>query len=327
MSKKNNDENPDGQELAVELDLETASNRAFEEAVEQFYQWSGEQPSVGALKIDNGWHTVTPLMAQDFLRRNVCNREPSLATIRKYYYSMHIDEWRRTGQGLVFNVEGKLNEGQQRCWASYFGKVSFPTYIVADAPVEVDLFAFYDDVKPRSAADALHTSGLDGFASYIAVAVQLAYRYENDALGVLKQPKIHKLNNREVLYYSRSHQSLTDAADLVLSNYGKAVSVIANKGVAIFFADRVIALYGDDALDRFLTPLGTGANLEEDSPILGLRNRLLSEDKINKERILALTIKAFNYFRDGVKLKKAGLYVRDNEKFPRLEPVKVEGTE
>jgi hypothetical protein len=316
MNKNTNDKEV---QLAVELDLEKASNRAFEEAVAALYAWSAEQEPVGPLNKVSGWYRVDPLTAQDFLRRNVCNREPSLATVRRYLYDMQNDNWRKTGQGLVFNTAGKLNEGQQRLWACYFGKVSFETFIVTDAPEDADLFAYYDDVKPRSAADALHTSGLNGVAKHIAVAVQLSHRYEHEALAILKQPKIHRLNNREVLYYSRTHPTLNETAHLILSNYGKAVSVIGDKGVAIFFSDKVISLFGEERLDAFLVPLGSGANLEENSPIIGLRNRLFAEEKINRERILALTIKAFNYFQQGTKLSKRGLYVADNEKFPRLE--------
>ena len=130
-------------------------------------------------------------MMQDFLRRNVCNRRPSLATVAKYHYSMTTGDWRKTGQGLVFDLSGKMNEGQQRGWSCYFGQVSFDTYIVTDAPVEPDLFAYYDDIKRRSEGDALYTSGLDGIASHLAAAVLLSYRYENHAIEIHKQPKIH----------------------------------------------------------------------------------------------------------------------------------------
>jgi hypothetical protein len=213
-----------------------------------------------------------------------------------------------------------MNEGQQRCLASYFGGHTFTTYIVVDAPVEADMFAYYDDVKPRTAKDALQTSGLDGIAASIASAVNLSWRYEQGAIEIFKQPKIHRPNNREVLAYSRSHIELADAAHLILPTYGKAVSLIKHKGVAIVFAERVIALYGNRALDEFFIPLGSGANLDEGSPILGLRTRLLTEERISKERCLALIIKAFNYFRAGRTLPKAGLYVKDNERFPTLEP-------
>ena len=318
---KNNNGQP---QYAVELDLTTASNAAFHEAIAKFYDWSRLQPPVGPLGIPNGWYRVTPLpLAQDFLRRNECNRTPSLVTVKKYHYSMITEDWRKTGQGLVFDETGKMNEGQQRCLASYFGKVSFDTYIVGDVPVQTDAFAYYDDVKPRSAADALHTSGLDGLATYMTIAIFLSHRYDSRVLDVFKRSKgFHKLNNREVLAYSRAHSSLTDTGHFIVATYSKALSLIGDKGVTIFFCDRVIANYGKDVLENFLLPLGTGANLAEDSPILALRTRLLLEgEDVSRERKLALLIKAFRYFQSGKKVTKQGLFVRDNEKFPRIEPV------
>ena len=226
-------------------------------------------------------------------------------------------QWHRTGQGLVFNVAGRLNEGQQRCWASYFSKSSFETFIVADAPDEVDLFAYYDDNAPRTEGDALHTSGLNSFSTPLAQAVHLAWRYENDVLGVFKQPKVQKLNKREVLLYARAHQSLTETGHLVFPTYGKAVSVIDHKGVTLVFSDLVIATHGEKTLNEFFVALGSGANLDENSPILGLRTRLLANE-VDKERKLALLIKAFNYHIEGRTLGKKGLYVADNEPFPKI---------
>jgi len=91
----------------------------------------------------------------------------------------------------------------------------------------------------------------------------------------------------------------------------------------VFFAWKVTAIYGVTVLEDFLFPLGTGANLPEDSPILALRTRLLKEDedegKMNQPRRLALLIKAFNMHLADKKVGNRGLYVRDNEKFPRFE--------
>lgn len=317
----------DDKKPAFELDLENCSNKAFQDVLDQFYNWSDTQPELGPLGLPSGWHTVDWRLAEEFLRRNECNREVSLATVRKYLYSMQIGDWKKTGQGLVFNTAGEMNEGQHRCIAAYFGRVEFDTFIVTDAPVEEDLFAYYDDIKPRTAADALQTSGVDGIAQHLVTASLLSYRYENDAIGILKQPKIHKPTVRETLAYTRIHEDLAKAAHLLLGNFGSALRVIGNKGVAIFFSERVIALFGHKALESFLVPLGSGANLEEGSPILGLRNRLLTNDGINKERILALVIKAFNYFHVGKKLPKRGLALYDNDKFPRLESVEVENND
>jgi hypothetical protein len=158
---------------------------------------------------------------------------------------------------------------------------------------------------------------MDSFATPLAQAVHLAWRYENGVLGVFKQPKVRKLNKREVLLYARAHASLSDTGHILFPTYGKAVSIIDHKGVALAFADLVLRSFGPQELEDFLVPLGTGANLEENSPILGLRTRLQTND-VEKERKLALLIKAFNYHLAGKTLSKRGLYVADNEAFPQI---------
>lgn len=318
MPKKNNGEPVPEPGYPVELDLATATARQFGEAQEKFSDWALAQPPLGPLSLGSGVHNVSPLpMSLEFLRRNASNRPPSLAKVKQLWWSMGHDDWRLTGQGLVFDKDGKMIEGGQRSWASFLGKLSYTTYIVTDIPVDPEIFAYMDDGKPRTAGDALSASGLDGIATHVAAAAYLAYRYELEAIGIFKQPKIRKLNTREILKYSQTHPELTDVGHL-LPAYGRAVSCIGHKAVAIVFSDLVIRLHGQDVLDKFLLSLGSGANLPENSPILGLRNRFLSDDDIKKERAFALLNKAFNYHIQDRPLPKSGLSVRDNEKFPRI---------
>jgi hypothetical protein len=144
---------------AAELDLATASSPAFEECVDRFKQWVREQRPLGPLSIKTGWHTVTPEMAEEFLCRTAPNRRLSLMTIKKYARVMQREDWRPTGQPIIFDKDGKLQDAQHRLWACYLGRKSFPSFIVADAPVHEHMFAYLDDCKPRSASDAIRASG------------------------------------------------------------------------------------------------------------------------------------------------------------------------
>jgi hypothetical protein len=317
----------------VELNLETAGTSAFIDAVTVFRQWAAKQPDPNPLTLQNGWYTVTPQMSEDFLRRNRTNRKVSFQTVRKYYYAMVNGEWRRTGQGLIFDATGKAQDLQHRCWAGYLGNVSFDTFIVTDVPPDADLFAYIDDNKPRSSADALFTSGMNGLSPMIAGAIKLAWRYDHNALAILKQPRVRDMSIREVLEFSRANPTLIASAHNLIGTYPKAVKVIGQKPVAVFFAWRAGEMYGEDALESFLVPLGSGALLAEDSPILALRNRLLAEQDdesaMNQPRRLALLIKAFKLHRAGKAITgRSGLSLRDNERFPRFDgAVGSDGTE
>jgi hypothetical protein len=306
----------------VDLDLTTASLAAFQDRVARFYVLvDGERPP-GPLALPNGWYTITPQMSEDFLRRNRANRQVSFATVKKYWQAMSSGDWRATGQALILDREGKALDLQHRCWAGYLGQVSFKSYVITDASPEDDLFAYIDDCKPRSAGDALFTSGMNGISNYIAGAAKLAWKYENNAIGIIQQPRIRDMSTREVLEYTRTHPKLGEAAHTIMGSFKKAVSIIGSKPVSIFFGWQVIEHYSFNILTEFFDPLGIGANLEEDSPILGLRNRLLREEEeagdLKQPRRLALLIKAFNLHVDGRKLSPKGLSLRDNEKFPRF---------
>jgi hypothetical protein len=309
-----------GWEPAFKLDLDTANANAFAEIVANFHKWSETQPPLSTMNRPNGWYDVTAEMAEEFLRRNIANRKPSLQTVRKYYGAMKRGEWRRTGQPLLFNADGRAEDLQHRCWAAYLGRVSFPSYIITDVPTAPDIFAYIDDCKPRSAADALQTSGMNGLSNAIAQAIKLAWRYQHEALSILKRIPIEELSIPHVLDFSRANPALAEAAHFLVTNHAKALDVIGHKGVATFFVWKVIGLHDATTLHDFLHPLGTGANLDETSPILALRNRLLAEAKeLDPTHKLALLIKGFNVERAGKKVGKNGLYVRDNEAFPRFD--------
>ncbi len=306
-------------EPAVRIDLETVSSMAFQEAMAAFAAWATTVP-LQPLDLINGWHEITPEIAENLLRRNDGNRRVSLATVRKYFHAMKIGEWKPTGQPILVNTAGSAQDCQHRAWACYFGGVSFPSYVVTDVQPMKDLFAYIDDMKPRSAADALYTAGNNGQAAVTAAAIKLASAYDENKLSILKSTTAQRLTIHEVLEYSRSHPELAETAHLLAGTYKRAVAIIHNKAAAAFFAWRAIATHGLAVVDGFLSPLGTGAHLDEDDPTLVLRSRLLNEaHELKTSHVLALVIKGFNMHIAGKKVSKGGVYVRDNEKFPRIE--------
>jgi hypothetical protein len=320
---------------AVLLDLEHASTDAFEEAVEKFNEWAATLDPLAPLNITTGWHCMTPPQAEALLLRNPHNRKVTLGTVKLYAWCMREGQWRRTGQPLLINIEGEVIDAQHRLWACYLGLVSFDTFIVADVPIEPDLFAYIDAGKLRSNADALYTAGINhGNSTAIAQAAVLAHAYNHDSLGAYKlskkgtgmiKIKQRKLRSYEVLTYAREHPELEQAAHHLAGNYPRAISVIAGtaaKGVPVLLAALILAEHGQDALASFMLPVGSGADLKANDPILHLRNRLMdaSEDLSANVR-LALCIKAFNMRETGaVVAKKQILGLLDNDPFPRIDP-------
>jgi hypothetical protein len=311
---------------AVELDLLTASTAAFQEVQDRFDEWAKTQAQPGPFPLRNGWHDITPQIAEDLLLRNGRNRKVSLTTVKKYYRAMLNGQWMPTGQPILVNKAGKTEDCQHRAWASYLGRVTFHSHVVADVPVNPELFAYIDDSKPRSASDALYTSGNNGLSATIAATVKLAWRYDAGAITVMaKQPRIREASIPEILDYTRTHPGLREAAHLLVSSYGKAVKIIGDKAAATLFLWRATEEHGPQVVNSFMVSIGLGANLDVDSPVLGFRERmrnagLTPDDDVTRELRLALLIKAFNLYVAGGKVGRAGLHVKDNEKFPKIDP-------
>ena len=145
------------------LDLATARGKAFEEVTTSFEKWAREHP-LPAFTFVDGWHRITPEVAEELLKRNPvgANRKANLPTVLYYGGQMKRNDWPKTGQPLIFDEDGNLVDGQHRLWAAYLSGVAFDTYVVTNVPKHKRLFAYIDNGKVRSAANALQTSGMNG---------------------------------------------------------------------------------------------------------------------------------------------------------------------
>lgn len=81
--------------------------------------------------------TITPAMAMEILEnRNPNNRNLSEATVQEYANDMKNKRWVVTHQGLAFDENGNLNDGQHRLWGCVFAEVSFDTLVTRGIPVQ-----------------------------------------------------------------------------------------------------------------------------------------------------------------------------------------------
>ena len=326
---------------AVRLDLTTCSKDAFEAGFAQLNAHAKVLKDAGTLPVfpfdHDGWADVTPQMSEAALMSSAGNRELSFTTVKAYAADMVIADWQPTGETIIANG-GKLGNGHHRLMAGYLSGTTFRCYIVVSAPEVANAFAYFDSGKKRTAADALHIAGWNGASKVIASAISnLAIRYDNGALGVAKQPRFPTPNAREVLAYLHQHPDLRDAAQMMLGSFPEAVEVIRSKPAAVYFAWRVLQAYDATTLRDFCAPLGTGALLAEDSPLLAARAKLLAQEaegnKMPDRTRLAYVSKAFLMHIGGQKMTRSrgrvqplGLDV--DEAFPRVDaPIAVEAAE
>jgi hypothetical protein len=326
---------------SIQIDAKTASNQAFGEALALFWQHAkrlAEENRLPPNPFDHdGWFNITPQMAEAGLMHSGGNREIKLPGIRAAVHDMEADDWAANGESICFS-EDKLNQGHHRLLAGLLSGKTFTSYVVVTVPKKERLFAYYDQHIRRRGHDALYIAGWNGAGKIIAKAIEhLAVRYDNDALGVQRQVPFRSSTPRETLAYLAANPELERAAHLMLGTYPDAVDVIRSKPAAVFFAWKVIETYDAAVLDNFCTALGSGANLDDDSPILAARNRLMAAEPYGKKLAdrtrLAYVSKAFLMVVNGQKMSRgrtgkiAILSLDLDEKFPRIEKPVAEAAE
>lgn len=304
------------------LDLNTASGKAFNTLLDEFEAWRATQPQRD-LDLTNGWKTITQETAEAMLLRNPigANRRPTLPTIKYYAKQMVNNEWKKTGQPILFDSNGRLLDAGHRLWASYLSGASFPTYLIGDVPPDTNLFAYIDNSKARSPSDALATAGLNGLAKQLSSIVNIAMHYDHNCFQASTKKTLEKITPIEVIRYVTERPNLRLAARFMAGEYKSAAAVLVYKDIAAFAAFQILDLYGEEELETFMTELGdVGAEPQEGSPIAALQ-KVLADDEHSKEpmkkhQILGHIIKAFNAWYQEEPVKKISLKV--NEAFPHF---------
>lgn len=124
-------------------------------------------------KPESFFEKITPATALRYLEQPAQNRTLSDRVVTAYAEAMKRGDWKATHQGIAFNKEGCLIDGQHRLWA----------IVVADIPVEMqvtlgldsDVMTVIDRGRKRNLADELkilrgepHATFLTAYTSTVA---------------------------------------------------------------------------------------------------------------------------------------------------------------
>jgi len=96
---------------------------------------------------------VTPELAREWLKHNTRNRKLRRALVRRYALIMQSGNWMLTPEGIIFDSNGDLIQGQHRLNA--VAESETPAWMIVWTNVNPDVFKALDRGAPRSYADAL----------------------------------------------------------------------------------------------------------------------------------------------------------------------------
>lgn len=102
---------------------------------------------------------VTPELATEWLESRAPNRSISESTVNRYAADMRSGKWRLTHQGIAFDADGVLIDGEHRLWAVTRAGATVPMVVTRGLCAD-DREAF-DQGRGRSVVDALRLAGSD----------------------------------------------------------------------------------------------------------------------------------------------------------------------
>lgn len=246
-------------------------------------------PRPDAPAYTHNW-TITPAIAEVWLTKNKINRHIRPRKLAEYMRDMTANDWRQTGEPLVWDWNGEFRDGQHRLLACIKSGHSFVTAVYFNAdPKACEVM---NSGAPRLASDQLKMYRDAKNASSVSAGARIMEAISRDVL-----PNSSSLSTRETLEYFDENPELEISAQKV----GKCHHVL-QKSIAV--ALHYLFFEKDpDAADLFFDRLASGAGLEENHPVHRLRERLIKDRgakaKMKVEEKIVLTIRAWNAMREG----------------------------
>ena len=181
---------------------------------------------------------VTPKMAEIWLEQNVHNNRPVRdAEVTKFARDMVAGNWKVTHQGIAFNEDGKLIDGQHRLWAVVQSGCTVPMLVWEGLPEEA--LHLIDSGLARTASDSL--GFLTDDHAYTNPKVIAAFRH------ILKTslnfPQKYKFTATELYDYMRKYDNIVHAIYwLVCHDH----AFVASAG---YFSGLMFAVANDEPLE------------------------------------------------------------------------------
>lgn len=221
--------------------------------------------------LNNALVSITPDMAKKWLAVNhQNNRAVIISRVRQYADDMTAKRWRITHQGIAFDEQGRLVDGQHRLLAIVQANIPVNMY-VATGLDEGSIFAI-DGGRSRNLSNVLEITGAlpkNVAARYVVARATIIHRLlYNDIRGA----QINKTQFDAI--WSKYGDDLTWADAHIKGSYGAGVldRKIRSAPVvgAIVVAHKVMPKQVEEFSDQLLSGLG----VDKDDPAISLRRHL-----------------------------------------------------
>lgn len=257
---------------------------------------------VNGLQIQLALVDITPDVAKDILSRNNNNRTISSHNIKFLTDEILNDNWQFDGQPIRIDYNGNLLDGQHRLKSIIKSGQTMKSLVISGLKPET--FKVMDTGKVRNGADILSIERISE-PSLTANALQFVNSIKLGKFASDRK-KVNSLSNTDLVEYYKTNRDISNSVDYV-KEHNKSFKSYLNNTYLTTFHYLFSEVSKTDA-NEFVSKLCSGIGLEEGSPILALRNKLIKAKandryKLTKKDIVQYIILSWNKYRDGEYVK------------------------
>lgn len=261
------------------------------------------------------WELVTPAIAREMLTHNPKkqNRNLKERSVRGFAADMITGNWSPSHQGIAFDINGNLIDGQNRLSAIVRSGVPVPFLVCRGVPkriagVKSNVMDTLDRGTSRTISDVLkishgHSANPNIVAGICAMIPRIIVFHQT---GTHESKRIAKVTLSQTLavieLYRKSLQFIAE----------NPPSTIALRAAPIGAAVAIGHAVEPAKTEEFYQFFATGAGIDADSPILAVRNRCLNEPigrssaRVARLELAMQVLHAIHAFVKGSRLERFG---------------------
>ena len=255
--------------------------------------------------------TIGPEEAKIYLDYNKGNRPPKTSRIRVYANDMKSGKWILSPQGIAFDTDGILIDGQNRLFAVIKSGASVEMAVFRDVAPEAR--AVLDDGVKRNTSDVLSFQGEQNTSTISAICLRVM-AYNNGKIAMTSNTHDTGGSGLDSNSFSRSQQieffqkhkdailGLVDFGRHVYSQQPIRIASTSEIGLILY------ALGSSTDAREFINSVCLGINISQNTPEYALRQKLIrstmGEARLNGADKLTLWKRAFEKRGTVVKILK-----------------------
>lgn len=234
--------------------------------------------------------TITPAQAKQMLQGNIVNRKLRKGRVDLYAKYMTNDQWRITGESIVFAADGQLLQGQHRLSACIQAEVPFQTVVVRGA--EEAAMRVMDTGMARSAADMFTLEGVGNATAMAAMVRQVLAVHA----GIQSDTgRMQLITRDEMLEFVTANNDALERAWTLSRDAGSSMRHSRAAWGTLAF---LLCEADTDLAIEYFNGIGTGVGLSQNDARLALRrwfgNAAAARRSVTWAEQVALGIRAWN---------------------------------